>query len=155
MSYDAQITTPADGNANAGIQHDWSTHAPPEMTPESIEALRSSFKQGCMGMVEYYDVNTIIQNPWDFILPIEDLRPSVGLSIGFLYNLADDNAVYVRPHLGPFEDDEIEMEGEIVIPYSSIRFIIPLTAGKEAFSCYRSSRSAAGDTESDTENGTR
>jgi hypothetical protein len=130
--------------------------APPEMTPASIAALKSSFEEGFPGIVEWYDVNTTIQNPWDFILPIEDLRPSTGLSVGYLYHMRELNAVYVRPHLGPFSDDEItDGEGEIIIPYTSIRFIIPLTLGNETFSCYRSGRSASGNTETDQKDSTR
>jgi hypothetical protein len=134
---------PATEKADAANEHDWSTHAPPEMTPESIAALRSVVADDMLVEVEWYDPRTVSHAPWDFYCRPEDMKLGVCLSFGVADDLPDEMAILVRPHFvpNPFGDDEDWNEGEIVIPYRSIRFIYQLTASRQAFSCYKSGRS--------------
>ena len=159
MSGNTHTKDLVDSNAGTGSQHDWSTHAPPEMTYYSIDALRSAISEERMVMVEWYDPRTVTHAPWDMYCRPEDMKPSVALSVGFADDLPDERAILVRPHFvnNSFDDDDDWDEGEIVIPYTSIRFIHHLDAGDAKFSCYTSGRpspSTSGDTETDTKDGT-
>jgi hypothetical protein len=143
MSDNTHLSDVANTEASTVIQHDWSTHAPPEMTPESIEVLRAVIAEHEMVEVEWHDPRTVSRAPWDlYCYQREDMWRGVCLSIGFADDLPDEMAILVRPHIPHivFGDDEDWNEGEIVIPYRSIRFIHPLVAGKAKFSCYTSGR---------------
>ena len=60
------------GNANTGIEHDWSTHAPPEMTSHSVDALRSAISAEKMVQVEWYDPRSVTHAPWDLYCRLVD-----------------------------------------------------------------------------------
>jgi hypothetical protein len=107
----------------------------PEMAPATIAALRSAFNDGDMVMVEWYSPRTITRAPWDMWCSKWNMRPTVGLSIGFIHDLPDDKSIWLEPHKARihFASGKSRDMGEIVIPYTSIRFIHPLIAGDETF----------------------
>jgi hypothetical protein len=117
---------------------DPSIYAPPAPTADSIQALRSAIEKGKVCVVEWYDPRTVTHAPWDMYCKPQHMAPQICLSVGFIYDMPDDQAIYVLPHQvrNPFENDDDWNEGEIVIPYSSIRFINPLTADYATFKCF-------------------
>jgi hypothetical protein len=82
----------------------------------------------------------------------EHMAPCICLSAGFTYDLPEHESVFVLPHMlgRPFEDGN---QGEIVIPYRSIRFINRLAAGSATFRCFPD-RGAAMDPTSNTKRST-
>jgi hypothetical protein len=95
------------------------------VTPATIEALRAAFKDGDIVAVEWYDPRTLLRAPWDIWCDEKNMQPAPGESIGFIYDLPDEKAVLLQPHVAevPFGDERDEEHGEIMIPYSSIRSV--------------------------------
>jgi hypothetical protein len=101
------------------------------MTLDSIEALRSTFEDGDMVLVEWVDPRTLLRAPWDPWCDTDNIRAVFGASIGLIFDLPDENAVLVQPHEAeiPFGDERDEEHGQILIPYSSIYHIRRLRFG--------------------------
>jgi hypothetical protein len=75
--------------------------------------------------VKWYDQRTISHAPWISDCRPEEMEPDIGYSMGMSDDLPDEMAILVRPHFfcALYEDDRARYEGDIVIPYSSIRMI--------------------------------
>jgi hypothetical protein len=121
---------------NVAADNTWFTDAPPpETTPQTIEALRSAFEDGDIVVVRWYDPRLATNAPR--CTDDNSVRSVDRLSVGFISDLPEDDAVWVQPFSpAPYSDDD-------VIAYGRIRSIHPLTSGAETFSCYASGRSQA------------
>ncbi|HEV2548046.1 MAG TPA: hypothetical protein VGU20_11955 [Stellaceae bacterium] len=127
------VSSDADRQLNVAASLDWFTDAPPpEMTPESIAALRSAFEDGDIVVVRWYDPR--LASRMSKCTDENTINSVDRLSAGQIYEL-EDNAVWVQPFSPvPYSEDE-------VIAYERIRSIHPLMSGAETFSCYTSGRS--------------
>jgi hypothetical protein len=84
--------------------------------------LHWQFANGDVVLIRY-DARTLSQAPWN---GRNGNGPSGdGVSTGFIYDCPDEQEVIVLPHVTdvPFDGDDSSEQGEVVIPYSSIRHI--------------------------------
>jgi hypothetical protein len=99
-----------------------------EADPAKVEAIRAAFRDGDIALVEWLNPRTLLQAPWDMWYGKPDMPPAVGgMSVGFIYDLPEDSAIWVRSHMPDtvfFDatDEDVE-EGDVVIPYTSVTYI--------------------------------
>ena len=108
-------------------------NTPSVITEGELDALRSSFRDGDLVMVEWHDPHTLTRAPWDF-WSNDDVTPRCsGLSVGFIYDRPEDREVEVCPNIADirFDDGDHEL-GEVFIPYASIHSIMLLLKTSEA-----------------------
>jgi hypothetical protein len=131
MSTTNLVSSNADRPLNVAASPEWFTDAPPpEMTPESIAALRSSFEDGDIVVVCWYDPRLASSMPK--CTDEDTVRCVDRFTVGQIWEL-EDNTVLVESYSPEGENEWIA--------FARIRSIHPLISGAETFSCYMSGRS--------------
>ena len=88
-----------------------------------IEAVRASFRDGDLVLIQWNDPRTLTRAPWD--MWCGELIDCVGTSVGFIHDQPEYGVVMLQPHLAkiPFDDDNDWELGGVWIPYTSIKTI--------------------------------